>query len=245
MSEIKSVLITGATGGIGEAVAKSLSSEGYELILVGRRPERLEALQKKLPGNSKIFQVDLTDSDDIEILFEKIRNDNIKLYGMVYCAGVCCIKPIKAMESGELEAMFRTNVFGFYEMCRHFQSPKVSEKGSSIVALSSYASLTNESGMSAYAMSKAAMNSQVIVLSKEFVKRGIRVNAILPANTMSKMGTGSTDWENEEIEELKKTQPLGPIPLSEITEMISFLMSERAAHVTGELFSISAGYRVS
>ena len=96
--------------------------------------------------------------------------------------------------------------------------------------------------MSAYAMSKEAMNIQVQVLSKEFAKRKIRINTIMPANVMSKMDCENNDWSEEELTVVNSKQPFGIIPIENIVEIIKFLLSDTARFITGETLSVSAGY---
>ena len=242
-SEKKYILIVGASSGIGAATAKELSDSDTVVILMARRVQQLEKVQKELSGESIIAPCDVCDYDQVIAFFDSLKEQNIKLSAMVYTAGICYVKTIKMMEQGELDDMFRINVFGFFEMCRNFQSPKVSERGASIVALSSYASISKETGMSAYSMTKSSMNTAVQVMAKEFIKREIRVNAVLPARTMSRMGNTVDEWSEEELAAIKEVQSLGSVPIEEITRTISFLLSESAAHITGSLIEISGGYK--
>ena len=242
MQEKRFVLIVGASSGIGAEMASALSNDETTVILMARRLKELKETQRKLKGESIIAVCDVCDYEQIADFFESLITRNIKLSAMIYTAGICCIKPIKAMDPGELDAMFAVNVFGFYEMCRHFQTPKVSVKGATITAISSYASVLEESGMSAYAMTKSALNTAVKIMAKEFAKREIRVNAILPANVMSKMSSDDNTWNDEELQEIKARQRYGVIPIEEVVSTILFIMSERATHMTGELITISAGY---
>ncbi len=245
MSDKKYILVVGASSGIGAYVAKYLSNRENVIILMARRHELLLSLSKELNGESIIWDCDITDYSQIESFFEYLRDKEIKLSAMIYASGICCVKPLKVMETAELERMFAVNVFGFYEMCRQFQNTKISVRGASIVAFSSYASVTKESGMSAYAMTKSAINTAVEVFAKEFSRREIRVNAILPAYTMSKMGVLVDSRTEDELNEIKKIQPLGVIPLDEIAKLIKFLISSDSNHITGSLIPISAGYRVT
>ncbi len=241
--ESKEIMIVGASSGIGAAISKELSEEGYSLILVGRREDRLREIQKGLSGKSQIAVCDLSNNVQLTDLFAKTQEEGIKLAGLVYCAGIWALKPCKSMEMGEIESIFQINLFAFYEICRLFISPKISVKGASILGISSIASLRPEAGISAYAMSKSAMNSMVKVLACEFLKREIRINAILPADTMSKMGLGEDEYSEEECQSIKQYQPLGVIPLKEVAEMAKFLMSDSSKHMTGELITISGGYQ--
>lgn len=239
---MKYYLVTGASSGIGRETAKRLSQKDTSVILVARREEKLKETQQELVGPSIIIPCDLRKNSDIMQIFQVLSERGIKLNGMVYCAGVCCVTPIKAMEFETLKEMFQINVFGFYEMCKLFSNRTVSEKESTIVGVSSYASVTCEMGMSAYAMSKEAMNTQVKVLAKEFIKRKIRINTVMPANVMSKMACESNDWSEEEIVGVNSKQPLGIIPIENVVDTIMFLMSDAGSYITGETIAISAGY---
>ncbi len=242
MTDKKYILIVGASSGIGAATAKAVSNQDTSLILMARRKNQLQNVQRELSGESTVVACDVCDYDQINDFFDSLVEKGIKLSALIYTAGICFVKPIKAMSSKDLSDMFAVNVFGFYEMCRHFQNSKVSEKGASIVALSSYASVTKEKGMSAYAMTKSAMNTAVQVMAKEFVKRQIRVNAILPANTTSIMGHDVDEWDETVVNDIVNKQALGLIPVEEVVASIRFLLSEDASHITGELLTITANY---
>lgn len=239
---MKYYLVAGASTGIGRETAKQLSDKETTVVLVSRRRDALERVQKELSGDSIVIPCDLTIQEEIEHLFETLVDKKIKLDGMVYCAGICFTKALKVMEQDDLENMFRINVFGFYEMCRHFQKVKVSNKGAAIVGISSYAAVTRETGMSAYAMTKEAMNVQVQVLAKEFLKRKIRINTVMPAYVMSKMKGDDNVWTEEEITDAEKKQPLGLIPIESVVRIIRFLLSDDAEYITGESIAMSAGY---
>lgn len=239
---MKFYMITGASSGIGREIAKRLSTADITVVLVGRRKDRLLNLQDELKGDSLVLSCDLTKTEDIKSVFDVLGEKGIRLDGLIYCAGICFTKTLKVMEKDDLENMFLINVFGFYEMCRHFQKVKVSNKGAAIVGISSYAAVTRETGMSAYAMTKEAMNVQVQVLAKEFTKRKIRINTIMPAIVMSKMGSDNDEWTEEEIEAITKKQPFGIIPIDSVVELVLFLLSDDAKYITGESIAISAGY---
>lgn len=239
---MKYYLVAGASSGIGRETAKQLSNNNTMVILVSRRREMLEKLQKELDGDSMVIPCDLTVNEEIGHLFEVLEDKQLKLDGMVYCAGICFTKALKVMDKDDLENMFRINVFGFYEMCRYFQRAKVSNKGASIVGISSYAAVMRETGMSAYAMTKEAINVQVQVLAKEFLKRKIRINTVMPGYVKSKMNEDDNEWTEEEILWAEQRQPLGLIPIEGVVKVIRFLLSDDAKYITGESIAMSAGY---
>lgn len=243
MIDMKSYLVVGASSGIGREVAKQMSDETTIIVLVARREEKLKEIQEELSGKSLIIPCDICNQEDVERVFDTLKEQKIKLDGMVYCAGIWFTVPIKNMQREDLENMFRINVFGFYEMCRLFAGRSISNKGASIVGVSSYSAVLRESGMSAYAMSKEAMNVQVQVLAKEFVKRKIRINTVMPAIVMSKMASENNHWTEEELADVQRRQAFGIIPIENVVGVIKFLMSDDAQYITGESIAISAGYQ--
>ncbi len=239
---MKYYLVTGASSGIGREVAKQISNEDTTVVLVARREDKLKELQLELMGPSVVIPCDLRRSVDIKNVFDELSKKKIKLDGLVYCAGICFVKPIKIMEENELQDMFQINVFAFYEMCRYFSQVSVSNKGACIVGVSSYAAVSKEAGMSAYAMTKESMNIQTQVLAQEFLKRKIRINTVMPAHVMSKMAEDENTWTEEELEIVKCKQPLGIIPIDNVVKVIKFLLSRDAQYITGQSISINAGY---
>ncbi len=239
---MKYYLVTGASSGIGREVAKQISNEDTTVVLVARREDKLKELQLELMGPSVVIPCDLRRSVDIKNVFDELSKKKIKLDGLVYCAGICFVKPIKIMEENELQDMFQINVFAFYEMCRYFSQVSVSNKGACIVGVSSYAAVSKEAGMSAYAMTKESMNVQTQVLAQEFLKRKIRINTVMPAHVMSKMAEDENTWTEEELEIVKCKQPLGIIPIDNVVKVIKFLLSRDAQYITGQSISINAGY---
>lgn len=239
---MKYYMITGASSGIGREMAKKLSNADTTVILVARRRDKLLEVQKEIEGKSMVIPCDLGKLEEIEPVFQTLKEEGIRLDGLVYCAGVVFIKTLKLMERDDLEYMFRVNVFGFYEMCRNFINVKASNKGAAVVGISSYAAVMKEMGMSAYAMTKEAMNVQVQILAKEFLKRKIRINTVMPANVMSKMSDDKNEWSEEELAVIKQKQPLGIIPIDNVVNVVQFLLSDEAKYITGECIGISAGY---
>lgn len=241
--EKKRILITGASSGIGKETAIRMDKLGAEIIMIARNKKRLSELQNQLQQPCRCFSYDLSDMENIHNLFEEITKHG-KLDGFIHCAGICKITPVKALELEELLQQMNVNAFSFFQIARFFSNAKYSNKSSSIVALSSIAAYTAEAGMCAYTMSKATLNAEIRVMAKEFIKRGIRVNAIMPAQVMSKMGEENNVWEQEELQDVKSYQPLGAIPISQIVNSIEFLMSnERAGYITGECLAITGGYK--
>ena len=242
----KNILITGATSGIGEACARLLADNDSTLVIVGRNEEKLKMLEYELPGNILPIRYDLSDLVNLKSIYEICRENEIKLDGMVYSAGMDGTWPVKVNSITAMQQMMNVNCFAFVELGKYFYSKRFSHDGASIVAISSLASLTAEVGMVAYSASKAALNSAVRTMAKEFVRRKIRVNAILPGGVSSPMAVQKglllegVSSESQTIP-TKNEQPLGMIPTEIIAEQVRYLLSDKALYTTGELITVSGG----
>lgn len=245
----KNYLVAGATSGIGEACVHKLADDAAGMILVGRNAEKLKALGKQYEHDTSIYPVayDLLDLEHIAIIFEACKQNNMKLDGMVYSAGMDGTWPVKVNNTVQMQQMMTINCFAFVEMAKNYYKKRNSLDGSSIVAISSIASLTAEVGMSGYSASKAALNSYVKTMAKEFLRRKIRVNAVLPGGVNTPMADEKGKLL-EGVAEMGKTegyktdsQPLGIIPRDIVASQVQFLLSDKSAFTTGELFTVGAG----
>ncbi len=159
LDEYKNVImIVGASSGIGRAVARRLAKPENLLILVARRKNMIDEYCFHLNCKTISMRCDVTDLESINEVFDFLRDNDIKLTGVLYSAGTMDICPVRNMKDGSIEKMFQVNTFGFYNICRYLQNKSFMRNGSSIVVISSYASVTKERGMSAYAASKTALN---------------------------------------------------------------------------------------
>lgn len=241
---MKTILITGASSGIGKACAELLAQNGNNLVLVARDKEKLESLSTMLSGNHLVIPYDLTELENIKSIMDTVKDNGWKLDGMVHSAGVDVTCPIKVNSIPLMIQAMTVNCFAFYELGKWFYSAKYSNTESSIVAISSIASKLCQQGQGPYSASKAALNSVVKTMSKEFVRRKIRVNAVLPAG----VGTPMAQDKSRMLTGLKPSggkkaeQPLGLITPQSVAESVDFLLSNKSMYITGELLTISAGY---
>lgn len=231
----KNILVTGASSGIGEATARYLSEQGYSLVITARREDKLQKLAEELPASVLVYPMDMLELDSIQGIFEFCREKEIKLDGLVHCAGIGGKNPIRTANIQDLEQVMRINYLAFVELMKGYTARKVSNDNGSIVAISSLASHTCYGGTGGYAASKNALNAIVKVMAKEYARRKIRVNAILPAMVKTPM------TESDAEEEVKKNQPYGFIEAKQIAYMIEFLLSDKSRFVTGSEIPISGG----
>lgn len=237
----KNILITGASQGIGRGVAEYLISLGANIIAVARNEEKLQELREIAPSQVYIYPYDLSNVDDIEKIFIFCKNQNLKLDGLVYCAGVSITNPIKSLDVMELQSMYVVNTLAYIQMTKFFILKKYSNDSSSIIGISSAASKLCEKGMANYCTSKAAMNTYTSVLAKEVVKRRIRANTIAPAMVETDMYWGTLATIEGYEEYSKEQQPFGVIPVEQVAYLVRFLLSEESLYITGACIPVSAG----
>lgn len=246
----KNYLILGATSGIGETCVHRLASDSDHLLLVGRNKDKLEDLKQQYAGKTTITPIcyDLMDLDHMDTIFHTCTENQIKLDGMVYSAGMDGTWPIKVNNTRQMVQMMTVNCFAFVETARKFYSARISNEESSIIAISSIASRMPEVGMSSYSASKAALNSYVKTMAKEFIRRKIRVNAILPGAVCTPMTkvkenllTNVTSTGKRFSSASDHAQQLGMIPSDIIAAYVEFLLSDQSYYTTGELITIGAG----
>lgn len=233
-------LIVGASSGIGEACVRLLDEKDSTLFIVARREEKLNEIKRECMGNVIIIPYDLKDIFHVNTIFKSI---NEKLDAMIYCAGMDGTWPVKTNNANMMQEMMNVNCFSFVEMAKNFYSVRNSNNGASIVAISSISSRLNDVGMSSYSASKAAMNSYVKTMAKEFLRRKIRVNAILPAGVATAMSESKGVLLNgiSAVHCDNSVAGLGMIEPQNIAECVKFLISEQGKHITGELLTIGSG----
>ncbi len=240
----KNYLVIGASSGIGEACVRELASEENVLIIVARRGEMLQSIADDLPGRIIPFVYDLHDLEHIKDIFSTCKEQDIKLDGMVYSAGIDGLWPIKANSIPKMREIMDVNCLAFAEAGKCFFSKRYSNDGASIVAISSIASIRADKGMMAYAASKAALNSIVRTMAVEFATRKIRVNAILPAGVDTPMARAKQDMMSGVCEighEKNQDSSEELIPPDYIAKQVGFLLSDKSLYITGECLTVNGG----
>lgn len=231
-------LVTGATGGVGQAVVKEFSDHGEKLVLLGRNEEKLRKLKAETVNAIAYIKYNLEDVSNIGTIFQECVSKGILLKGLIHCAGVNQGMPIKINDVDVMERMMQINLFSFVEMGKYFSKKKYTSESSSIIAISSMAAIENSRGMCMYSATKAALNSTVKTMAKELLSRKIRVNAILPGYLQKPMAEEKRFLREED---LKRIQPLGLIEYESIAKLVAFLSFGNAEYITGALIPVGGG----
>lgn len=235
----RTILVTGASSGIGRAIAVECAKMGATLIVTGRDAGRLSGTFDSLEGTGH-WQViaDLFRQNELESLV----GDLPVLDGLVLCAGITKSVPIQFATREKFDAIFGVNFFSQVELLRLLSRKKKLKSGSSVVAISSIGGLHSFNyGNSVYGSSKAALASFMRYCANEFAGRGIRVNSICPGMIETPM-RASTPYTSEQLELYRQSILLRRFGRpEEVAFGAVYLLSEAASYVTGTNLYIDGG----
>ena len=245
----KRIIIAGASSGIGRQTAVTLSEVGAKLILIARREDKLRETLDMLEGSGHgIIPADLSETDAIEGLFKRIKEEYGAVDGLVYCAGVNSSVPLQLLKPESLKNTFEINFFAFVETVRQLAKRGRFNEGTRIVAVSSNAAIRGDKAHTAYSASKAAMNAAVRCMAKELAPKGIYINAVAPAVTETeiyKQYAQSSESAGGSEKALLDRQYLGLIQPEDVAETIAYLMSGSARMITGVTLPVDGGLSTS
>ena len=235
----KTALVTGATGGIGGAVAKALHAAGAKVVLSGTRQEALDALAAELPGSVAVA-CNLSDPVAVDALVGAAEEAaGVPLDILVANAGVTRDQILVRMKDEDWQTVITVNLESYFRLSRAVTKGMMRRRAGRIIGITSVVSVTGNPGQSNYAASKAGMIGFSKSLAQEVGSRGITVNAIAPGFIESPMTDALNDAQREAI--------LGKIPAGrlgsggEIAAAVVYLASDEAAYVTGQTLHVNGG----
>lgn len=238
---MKNIMITGATSGIGKSTAFLLEKKGYHPVIIGRNEEKLKRICD-LAKEIEYIVYDFNDIYHIENIFLELKRRNIRLDGLVHCAGVSPLMKVEDNDINMMEETFRINYFSFVELMKFFQREGCYNSGASIVAISSVVASCASYRQTIYGSSKAALEESVRCLAKELMEKKIRINCIAPGAVETEM-VKELEMQTDGLKEkFAKIYPLGMIPPIEISKMIEILLSEQSKHMTGGVIQMDSGF---
>lgn len=202
-------LVTGATSGIGKAIASALAAAGAALCLVGRNADALDRLTASLSGGAsrvQPYRVDLSVDDDIEKLRDSVESDFGRLHLLVHSAGAISLGPVKASPVGHFDRQYRINVRAPYVLTQALLPLLEAQKGQ-IVFMNSSVGLVSKENLSQYAATKHALKAFADSLREEVNKTGIRVLSVYPGRTATPMQEMIFGWEGKDYPQDRLLQP--------------------------------------
>lgn len=239
----KTVLVTGASSGIGQATAVGAARLGAVVMAVGRDTERLAATLEQMPSDKghRALTAELTKEDDVASLIGELP----MLDGIVLCAGKGLTLPVQFSDREHFDSIFNVNFFSTVELLRRLYKKKKISRGGSVVVLASMGGLKVFSGGNGiYGASKAALDSFMKFAAKEFSARKIRVNTILPGMVDTPLIHRGTVSEEQLIEDAKRYPLKRYGQPSDIANAAIFLLSDGSAWITGTSMIVDGGLSI-
>jgi len=190
----RTALVTGASGGLGSAVAAVLAGLGYRLVLHCRtRRSRVEALGAGAGVETLVVQADLAELSSLEAMFEAIDGWSGSLDTVVHCAGITSENLFVKIAEDEFDRVIRTNLTGARHVIRLAGHRMARNGGGHIILISSRVAVRGGRGLAAYASSKSGLIALGLTAAREMAECGIRVNTVLPGFLLSEMGLGASE----------------------------------------------------
>ena len=235
----RTALITGASGGIGSAIAKNLSQQGAHVILHGTRAGRLEELASEIGTNVSVVTANLSDREAVGGLVSEAAKATGAIDILVNNAGITRDNLFMRMKDEEWDDVLEVNLTSSMLLCRSAIRAMMKARWGRIISISSIVGVTGNPGQTNYAASKAGMIGFSKSLAAEVASRGITVNVVAPGFIETPMTDELTD---EQKQKLLGNVPAGRLGSSqEVAAAVSFLASEEAAYMTGETLHVNGG----
>jgi 3-oxoacyl-[acyl-carrier protein] reductase len=233
-------LVTGASGGIGSAIAKALAAQGAQVALSGTRQEALDAVKAEIGGNAVTVPANLSDKESVEALIPAaLEALGGKIDILVNNAGVTRDNLAMRMKDEEWDQVISVNLEAAFRLIRAASRPMMKARFGRIISITSVVGWTGNPGQANYAASKGGLTAMSKALAQEFASRGITVNCVAPGFIASAM----TDALNEQ----QKSTILTRIPAGDLGQgadvgaAVAYLASREAGYVTGQTIHVNGG----
>lgn len=242
----KTIVITGASSGIGRECAVYCSNAGANLVLFGRNAGRLAETKEMLSANTEVLSIsaDLTDYEKLQSYLTEIKSSFREIHGLVNCAGISTTLPLKLLTPEKINEFYNTNVTAAVNLTKLITKKGVfADSGGAVIFFSSVMGVVGEIGKTVYSLTKGALVSGAKSMALELAPKKIRVNCISPGVVETPMtGNAVYNQSSEGRERIVSLHPLGLGKTSDIAALVVFMLSDASRWITGTNIFIDGGY---
>ena len=237
--ENKTALITGATRGLGLAIAEEFYKKKYNLVLTGTNESKLKILEDKFTTNTKVVKCNLAETDQITKMFNSIPVEFNGIDILINNAGITKDNLFLRMKSEDWDDVLNINLRANFSLCKMVVKGMVKKRWGRIVNISSAVAKMGNAGQTNYGASKAAIEGFTRSLSLEVASRGITVNAVAPGFISTEI---LESIDPKKLEAMARNIPVGRIGnATDISNIVSFLASDESSYITGQVLHVNGG----
>jgi 3-oxoacyl-[acyl-carrier protein] reductase len=235
----KTALVTGATGGLGGAVARALHARGATLAISGTRREVLDQLAAELKDRVHVLTCDLADRAEVEKLVPAAEEKMQKLDILVANAGVTKDNLLVQMSDKDWDAVIAINLTATFQLARAALKGMMRRRHGRIIGITSVVGVTGNPGQANYTAAKAGMTAMIKSIAQEYARRGVTANCVAPGFVATAMTDKLNDKQREAILSRVPTNRLG-VP-ADVAAAVVYLASDEASYVTGQTLHVNGG----
>jgi 3-oxoacyl-[acyl-carrier protein] reductase len=233
-------LVTGASGGIGSAVARALAGQGARLALSGSNADKLESFRAELGGDHVALQCDLSDATAVDGLIPRaVEALGGKVDILINNAGVTRDNLVMRMKDEEWDTVIRVNLEAAFRLIRAAAKPMMKARFGRVITITSVVGTTGNPGQANYAASKGGLTAMSKALAQELASRNITVNCVAPGFISSAMTEALPDAQKEALTARIPVGKLGEG--SDVAAAVVYLASREASYVTGQTIHVNGG----